>query len=406
MDIVITKENINRIKSVAEKMEEQDIVLSCEDLSIDDDDINVSFPDEYDTIIYDIADFLVYIDDLQSIKKVNQSTVRSSLVRQSIISVDEFAFDKLNMRQDVIVKEGICRIRLVSHPFLIGYINSIEGNYDDNYGLMPCSLYHAVEIIYEKLDVLLPEEEEDKLLKSALFYWSTKYSQSLTFGTILTYDDLEYQDEDDDGISEICLINIEEILPYSPLMDMYVEAMGVKDLSIKFLYFYKMIEYISPLVAKRRSYELLSQKLDLPYSNKQSYKYLESIFVLTREYDISLKDSELPYTVLNECIDIIQLYIYLPQSIKKKCSKSLNYPNTLELENPFPNEKQNQIKRKVADILYATRNSIVHAKSNYQATGNECNSDDLEQMTTFLEKLCLCLISWNNRQSDLYKKDL
>lgn len=273
---MVTEENIKKIESAYERLIKWDIDISYDDINIGDKVIEVSFPHNEESTIYNVSDFLLYVDDLETIKKVGQSTVRSSLSRQSLIDIDEFTFDKLNMDQNVIVKEGDYRIRLVKNPFLIGYINSIEGNYNKRYGLWPCSLYVAIEIVYENSYVLLPEDEENELLKSALFYWSTKYSKSLTFGTMLTLEDCEdYEDmdEDDNENSNISWTNIKEILPYSPLMDMYVEAMGIKVSKIRFLYFYKIIEYISPIVAKRKSYELLSQKLDLPYCDKQSWKY-------------------------------------------------------------------------------------------------------------------------------------
>lgn len=40
-------------------------------------------------------------------------------------------------------------------------------------------------------------------------------------------------------------------------------------------------------------------------------------------------------------------------------------------------EKERTIKNKVAVILYATRNSIVHAKANFKPTENECPEKDL-----------------------------
>lgn len=57
-----------------------------------------------------------------------------------------------------------------------------------------------------------------------------------------------------------------------------------------------------------------------------------------------------------------------------------------------------EIKKKIGSILYATRNSIVHAKSNYNATGKECIIEDLDQLNSFMAALCKCLIIWNGRQ--------
>lgn len=57
------------------------------------------------------------------------------------------------------------------------------------------------------------------------------------------------------------------------------------------------------------------------------------------------------------------------------------------------------IKKEIAGILYATRNSIVHAKSNYTVTGKECHEEDLDQLNEFMAKLCECLFVWNSRQN-------
>lgn len=47
-------------------------------------------------------------------------------------------------------------------------------------------------------------------------------------------------------------------------------------------------------------------------------------------------------------------------------------------------------------ILYATRNSIVHAKSNYASTGKECPNKDIGALNEFMKKLCYAIIMHNN----------
>ena len=130
-------------------------------------------------------------------------------------------------------------------------------------------------------------------------------------------------------------------------------------------------------------------------------EYLESIFKLTKQYEVSLKDKELANAVLNECIDIVSLFQFLPDKIQRTISKSCHFevkkittlsPTTIEA-----------VKREVADILYATRNSIVHAKSNYIFTGKECPEEDLGQLNKFMINLCECLFIWNGRQSKEYQ---
>lgn len=47
-------------------------------------------------------------------------------------------------------------------------------------------------------------------------------------------------------------------------------------------------------------------------------------------------------------------------------------------------------------ILYATRNSIVHAKSNYTVTGKECPTKDIGTLNEFMKILSYAIIMHNN----------
>ena len=47
-------------------------------------------------------------------------------------------------------------------------------------------------------------------------------------------------------------------------------------------------------------------------------------------------------------------------------------------------------------ILYVTRNSIVHAKSNYAPTGRECPYKDIGKLNEFMKVLCYAIIMHNN----------
>jgi hypothetical protein len=54
-------------------------------------------------------------------------------------------------------------------------------------------------------------------------------------------------------------------------------------------------------------------------------------------------------------------------------------------------------------ILYATRNSIVHAKSNYIATGNEISQSDLPAGNEMMEIITRSIINWNQRQPEGFR---
>ncbi|WP_321436597.1 hypothetical protein [uncultured Bacteroides sp.] len=406
--ILITEDNITTIKERLEKLHLTFSLDESEDeFSIGDSEIYIEFPEEDEYMVYSIADFLAYTENIDSIVKLNDSTVRSSRIVQTIININDFLFDSAGIKNNVVENENFT-ISLCSNPFLIGLIATKERIFDEDYGITPCSMYTVVEIIYKDETSVLNIPTETKYIKEFLFYLSHKYSTPISIGEFMTDGfrtdgTIDIEDISTDGKKiENTKISINNLLTYSNLMDMYVDAMSIGNKEIKFLYYYKIIEHCSPIVSKMKAYELLNRKLDLlPYNNRD-YKYLDSIFELTREYDISLRDSELAYTVLLECIDIIQLYEFLPESIKRALSRKYKYENK-NIKYDLELSKQNSIKHGISLILYATRNSIVHAKSNYSLTGDECNVDDLEDLNVFISKLCYCLIAWNNRQSETYR---
>ena len=180
-------------------------------------------------------------------------------------------------------------------------------------------------------------------------------------------------------------------------MDYYIDGLSIEKPDIKYLHLYKVIEYFSPIVSKKTSYEELNKRLDAMQIVERDSEYLESIFRLAKQYEVSLKDKELAFTVLNKCIDVTLLFPYLPENIQKTISKSCHF----EIGNidSLNSSSIESVKKEIADILYATRNSIVHAKSNYTSTGKECSEEHIEQLNIFMSALCECLFVWNGRQS-------
>ena len=63
-------------------------------------------------------------------------------------------------------------------------------------------------------------------------------------------------------------------------------------------------------------------------------------------------------------------------------------------------EQLSSLQKLIARIIYATRNSIVHAKSNYESNGYEMEGDELDDGNVMMEKIALSIIQWNERQPD------
>lgn len=383
----VTTENINLINKRLEYIYDNfDIYPLDEEVKIGDEEIFIDFPRD-DTLSYSVEDFLRYTEDLKNISIVDAHSVICGRIRQTIINIGNNALPRLKFETDNILLE------IVENPFLIGLIASREGIYDKYTGISPCSIYFAIELQYKNVE---PNEERDiELIKKCLFYIASKYNISASISRFISIGD--YCNEEYEEKKETVVVNNNELIPYCKAMDYYIEALSIGREDIKYLHLYKIIEYFSPIVSKKASYEQLNKRLDALQVVERDSEYLESIFKLTKQYEVSLKDKELAYTILCECIDIVILFSFLPKDIQKNISKKCHF----DVKNISLLSSSNieTIKKEIADILYATRNSIVHAKSNYSFTGKECSEENLGQLNEFMVKLCDCLFIWNSRQS-------
>lgn len=391
----VTTENIELInKRLKYLYDNFNINPLDEEVKIGDESIFIDFPDEWDeeNSYYSVEEFLQYTDDLNNIQVIDNHSVIAGNIRQTIILVDEYYY--AHLVPDLKFETDKYSLRIVNNPFLIGIIASRDGIYDDDFGVFPCSDYKAVELTYKKKERC--EEDDIEFIKTCLYHIASKYNVPISIGEFRSWNDITDEENDD-----IITVSSSGLIPYCKAMDYYIQGLSIEKEDIKYLHLYKIIEYFSPIVSKKTSYEQLNKRLDALQVVERDSEYLESIFKLTKQYEVSLKDKELANTVLNECIDIVSLFQFLPDKIQRTISKSCHFevkkittlsPTTIEA-----------VKREVADILYATRNSIVHAKSNYTFTGKECPEEDLGQLNEFMINLCECLFIWNGRQSKEYQ---
>ncbi len=343
-----------------------------EDYDFSDEMVDIGMNDEADTLSYTVEDMLRYLENIDELQ-YDEKSAWTRNIKQYIVAVDEWAVEKVNLTRFSLTSETL-KISFVENPFYIGVAAVDQGIADDNYGITPCSNYVAAE--FEYLDnSSLAKDEEIRVLKQFLHTVSIETGIALKLGQFFFFD-YDYYDIDEDDVSRNIRINygMEDLLFYTKAMDYFSKAIEIEDEEIKYLHFYKIIEYFSPVASKKSAYSMLNLRLDALRVKSRDQKYLESIFQLTRDYDTSLKDKELATTVLRECADSLELFDVLPQSIQKPIKKRLHVQKDILALNP--SEKEG-IDKEIGQILYSTRNQIVHAKSNYRPTGYECNIDDM-----------------------------
>lgn len=356
---------------------------------------------KYDApVLINTPDFFLYTDELASLKVVDDSTVRTARIRQTAIDYTNGGYDEIHFH-DSFVGENFT-VSVVKHPVLIGCVNN-KDEWTKGARGGPCSSVNAIEFRYNSVDDVLSPEQEDDIIQGVLFTISDKYNRPFAVGLrdvrkYIYRIELKLPSEKFRFVDN----NVASLPHYSPMFDFYTQALQVKNDDIKFLYFYKVIEYISPIVAKVKVHEELCRKLASGIPATGNVGYLDSIFSLTRTHDKSIKDSELAKTVMEQC-DIVKLYEFLPGWVRKRCPKETRARKQQHAIG-MTAEKERAIKNKVAAILYATRNSIVHAKANYEPTGDECPQEDLFQLNIFMRKLCKDLIFWKDKHPEITLK--
>lgn len=371
-------EQYNKIKPLLLKLfREYDVELKLdgtevkEDATFDETDweelqeVSVFFYSDEESTTYSKDEFLYFMSELEHLKQVDEHTVRTKHIRQTIISSSKLEF---NVCKDKLFKYVFTgdnfSIRFVSNPFLVGVFNTQEGNFDSDFGFSVSSRYVAMELQYQD-DQLLTPEDEDKIIDQILYKMSQEVGDAVYLDTFWIpqnyYDAFDsYWDYDEDfetrdlWIPYSETIEVVDLEPYSPLTNLYIQAKRVVDEEIKFLSYYKVIEYISPLVAKINAYENLNKRLDLLGKVKRDYNYLDSIFAIAKKYDNDLRDDKLCESVFQTCIDIGPVIQFLPKRVLGNMRKTLNIGKQDLIVDELNDEQLSSLQKQIAKVVYST----------------------------------------------------
>lgn len=370
--------------------------------------VSISMTDECDEVELPVESFLDYMKDLRSLKKVDKSTVRTNHIRQTIINATRLGYDYVDTQLSKFVYNGVnYQARVIDHPFLIGLQNAKDFNCDDNYCLCPCSGYYALEIRYSDNNKL-SKKEEDNLIRQILFDLTLRIGGAVFISQFIDINELTYYEDLGDSVASSKSLEIAidpASLPRSyEMMDLYRQAKEILNPELAFLHYYKIIEYVSPAVAKKKAIELIEEQLNQPATVARDYQYMDSILNIASGYKDDQKDDYLMNNVIQECLDVKPELHHLPKVLLRQIRKNLSLEVDDDLSSVILSvDREKSLKRQVASILYSTRNSIVHAKANYTPTGWECAKDCLEEVNMMMDSFALKMIDWNEAQPETIK---
>lgn len=373
------------------------------------DEVCLMFPDDQEIFSIDAKSFLEYMREINTLQRVSDDSVRTDHIIQVTISSARFGFTAFEnaINSYTFEMDGISA-RVVKSPFLVGVMNARTGHYDEDLGLGACEPYTAIEIALKEGK---EEPNLNELIERICFFLTDKTGIAVYpwEGPMLgeMYDSMgeNYGSNESDNADSVNMgvIDIASLPHYSPLLKMYRLAKDVNDPEIQFLQYYKMLEYVSPIVAKSVAYEHLNKKLDLLPSVSRDHKFLDSLLSIAKKYDKDLRDDSLALAAIENCVDVIPLFEMLPKRVLKKIKGILKVQNDSLSDEDVNEEQLMALQKQIAAMLYATRNSIVHAKSNYIQTGNEFKNEELEEVNEMMDVIASSIINWNERQPNGFR---
>lgn len=358
----------------------------------DIDHIPYSFPGEYEVTCVDIEEFLDLADEIPSIKIIHNGLIQTS--HKSLYIVSTFNSDKDHLFRDfftdtkVETEEYI--ISLIEESFVVGLAATHLEIFNSDY-LGTISPYIVLQIHYK--NDRFSKSEEEKLLNSFLFEVADSFGITLGFSEISNPTEEYYTLRDE--AEETASTELRELEENNEGMKYFTSAVQINDPELKFLNFYKVLEHFSPIAVNIEANELMRKKLDAPKSSFEDGDFIRSIFDLANSMRDRYRDEDLIKASFNSCLDVIGLFETLPGSLKQKVKSHLKKP---EINYSLEKQQVTTMNNMIAKIIYKTRNKVVHAKSNFTLTGDEIQSDEMDQLNIFMKQACSQAIRWYNRQ--------
>lgn len=168
------------------------------------------------------------------------------------------------------------------------------------------------------------------------------------------------------------------------LLRLYNRAIASSDEGTKILYYTKVVEYASQTVVRQQATEAIRTKLLSARSLNPDAGFIAELQAIIEEQRIFRKDREAIKQAVIACCEASELSKVAPPFLMKL--RSLSASDRLK-------EKEEAL-AEWGLSMYATRNSIAHAKANYESTGEECPEEQLAAFTECAKLAAQQVIRW------------
>lgn len=257
------------------------------------------------------------------------------------------------------------------------------------------SFHYSNLFVHVDHDTRALDEDIVQIAKAYLFEVSVCTRFVFSFGDYAVFSDADSQDVDMpkdlevvDG-KKIMRMNMPDLSRgMSEIMTMYHEGLVTKIEQASYLSMIRCIEHVSATVIRLQSHLEIKKKLALPEVFRPTAKYIDSIIEESARYaSIRKSDSESLKMTVDMCCDWDMLMHMTTGPVA----------DFLGIKIPVEKSGRKQAIAKIGECLSATRNSLVHAKANYEETGKEYPNDRLGEVLAVAKYVALQAIRWYSR---------
>lgn len=168
------------------------------------------------------------------------------------------------------------------------------------------------------------------------------------------------------------------------VLEVYNKAACVNDPEIELLYFTKVFEYVAQTVVRQRLTDTIRAKLQSPAALNPTANFVLELQALFAEEGTYRKDREAIALAVSTCCE--------PTELAKECPPFLKELKTVSATTKRKDKDAALVI--FAKSLYSTRNSIAHAKANYEPTGDECPQGELAQFSRCAKVAAQQAVRW------------
>lgn len=168
------------------------------------------------------------------------------------------------------------------------------------------------------------------------------------------------------------------------VLSLYSQATSALDPQVQILFFARAIEYVSRTVLLEQVTKVILPRLRGLEVQKVDANLIAEIVALVEKHWARKKDRDAVTLTVRTCCEANDLAKFAPSFLTELGC----------ITKDSSQREKEQALRKLGASLWATRNTIAHAKANYRPSGNECPEDEMYKFAQCVKLTAQQVVQW------------